>query len=60
MCVWIILKWTLKKRGVGLSVSGPVAGSCKYGTEPSSSLKGGEFRDQLSKYELNKNSALLS
>jgi len=26
---------------------GPVAGSCKYGKEPSGPTKGGEFFDQL-------------
>jgi hypothetical protein len=27
---------------------GPIVGSCEHGTERSSSIKGGEFRDQLS------------
>jgi hypothetical protein len=31
---------------------GPVAGSCEYGNEPSGSIKGGEFLDWLSDYEL--------
>jgi hypothetical protein len=37
---------------LGLSdlVQGPVAGSCEHGNEPSVSIKGREFLDQLSDY----------
>jgi hypothetical protein len=31
---------------------GPVVGSCEHGNEPLSFIKGGEFIDQLSDYEL--------
>jgi hypothetical protein len=33
-----------------------LAGSCEYGNEPSGCIKGGEFLDQLSDYQIfNKN-----
>jgi hypothetical protein len=31
---------------------GPVAGSCEHGNEPSVSIRGGEFLDFLSDYQL--------
>jgi hypothetical protein len=34
-----------------------VAGCCEYGIEPSGSIKGGGFLDQLSYYQLRKDSA---
>jgi hypothetical protein len=34
------------------SGQGPVAGSCKHGNEPSSSIKGREFLDLLNNYQL--------
>jgi hypothetical protein len=44
--------------GLGASGSGygPATGSCEHGNEPSSSIKGGEFLDQLSDYQLLKGS----
>jgi hypothetical protein len=40
------------------SCLGPETGSCEHGTEPSNSITGGEFLDQVSEYYfLNKNSA---
>jgi hypothetical protein len=29
---------------------GPVAGSCEHGTEPSNSITGGKFLDQISEF----------
>jgi hypothetical protein len=43
----IILQFILKKGSYGA-----VAGSCKYGNEPSCFISGGEFLDQLSDYQL--------
>jgi hypothetical protein len=61
----IILKWILKKYGVRAGFcwlrSDPVADSCEHGNEPSGSINGGEFIDQLSSYQLLKeNSAVWS
>jgi hypothetical protein len=41
-----------KKQLVRKCHTGPRAGPCEHGNEPSVSLKGGEFLDQLSDYKL--------
>jgi hypothetical protein len=33
------------------SLYGPVVGSCEHGNEPSGSMKGGEFLDQINDYQ---------
>jgi hypothetical protein len=55
------LRETVVTCGLDSSASGqgPVIGSCKHGKEPSGSIKGGKFIDQLNDYWfLKKDSAL--
>jgi len=40
--------WRPRHKWEGNITWGPVAGSCEHGNEPSGSIKGGEFFDQLS------------
>jgi hypothetical protein len=48
---WESVDWSHEGSG-----EGPVVGSCKHSNEPPSSIKGGEFLDELSVYERLKNS----
>jgi hypothetical protein len=50
-----------EKSGLNQSRSGfgPVAGFCERSYEPSDSIKGGEFLDQLSSYQLLKKESAL-
>jgi hypothetical protein len=64
MHILIVRIWTLRKDNITMGLTeiclkgvgwnnlggggGPVAASCEHGNEPSGSIKGGEFLDQLS------------
>lgn len=49
---------TLKREGRGCRLDycgkgqGPVAGLCEHGNEPFDAIKGGEFLEQLTDYEI--------
>jgi hypothetical protein len=59
----IVLKWTLKKYGLGILPAfhclkaGPVACTCEHSNEPESSMKSGEFFGYLNDCQLLKDNS---